>query len=75
MTKELLIDKTVDYLKNLPDNKVEEVADFTEYLYQKHEEYILNKGIQKLTSESKSFEFLKEEDDLYTLDDLKVRYR
>ena len=75
MTKELLIDKTVGYLKNLPDNKVEEVADFTEYLYQKQEEYILNKGIQKLTSESKSFEFLKEEDDLYTLNDLKERYR
>lgn len=75
MTKELLIDKTVDYLKNLPDDKVSEVADFTEYLYQKHEAYILNKGIQKLISESKSFEFLKEEDDLYTLDDLKERYR
>lgn len=75
MTKELLIDKTVDYLKNLPDDKVSEVADFTEYLYQKHEKYILNKGIQELISESKSFEFLKEEDDLYTLDDLKERYR
>ena len=75
MTKELLIDKTVDYLKNLPDEKVAEVADFTEYLYQKYEKYILNKGIQKLISESKSFEFLKEEDDLYTLDDLKERYR
>ena len=46
MIKELLIDKTVDYLKNLPDEKVAEVADFTEYLYQKHEKYILNKGIQ-----------------------------
>ena len=75
MIKELLIDKTVDYLKNLPDEKVAEVADFTEYLYQKHEKYILNKGIQKLICTSKSFEFLKEEEDLYTLDDLKVEYR
>ncbi len=75
MTKELLIDKTVDYLKNLPDNKVEEVADFTEYLFQKNEEYILNKGIQKLISNSRSFDFLKDDDDLYTLDDLKERYR
>jgi len=75
MTKELLIGRTIDYLKNLPDNKVVEVADFTEYLYQKHEEYFLNKGMQKLLSQSKSFEFLKEEEDLYTLDDLKERYK
>jgi hypothetical protein len=75
MTKELLIDKTVDYLKNLPPEKVVEVAEFTEYLYQKYEDYILNKGIQKLTSQSKSFEFLKEEEDLYTMEDLKERYK
>lgn len=75
MTKEVLINRTVDYLKNLPDEKVAEVADFTEYLYQKYEEYILNRGIRKLVSESKSFEFLKEEEDLYTVNDLKEKYR
>ncbi|MBI3814550.1 MAG: hypothetical protein HY279_08830 [Nitrospinae bacterium] len=75
MTKEILINKTVDYLKNLPDEKVAEVADFTEYLYQKYEEYIFNRGIRKLASESKSFEFLKEEEDLYTVNDLKEKYK
>lgn len=75
MTTELLIDKTVDYLKILPHEKVVEVAEFTEYLYQKYEDYILNKGIQKLISQSRSFEFLKEEEDLYTLEDLKERYK
>jgi hypothetical protein len=44
-------------------------------LYQKYEDYILNKGIQKLISQSRSFEFLKEEEDLYTLEDLKERYK
>lgn len=75
MTKGHLIDKTIDYLKNLPDDKVIEVADFTEYLYQKLEECVPNKGIQELISKSKSFEFLNDEEDLYTLDDLKERYR
>ncbi|MBI3599252.1 MAG: hypothetical protein HY097_01225, partial [Nitrospinae bacterium] len=55
--------------------KVAEVADFTEYLYQKYEEYIFNRGIRKLASESKSFEFLKEEEDLYTVNDLKEKYK
>ena len=67
MTKEHLIEKTVDYLENLPDDKVIEVADFTEYLYHKYDEYVLNKGIQKLVSESKSFDFLQEEEELYTI--------
>jgi len=73
--KEILLHKTLDYLSRLPQDKVIEVAEFVEFLYQKHEEYILKKGIQKMVSNSKSFEFLKEEDELYTLDDLKVRFK
>lgn len=74
MTKEILIHKTFDYLNRLPQDKVVEVAEFVEFLYHKHEEYILKKGIQKMVSDSKSFKFLKEEEELYTLDDLKVRF-
>ena len=74
ITKEILIHKTFDYLNRLPQDKVIEVAEFVEFLYQKHEEYILKKGIQKMVTDSKSFEFLKEEEELYTLDDLKVRF-
>ncbi|MDD5615750.1 MAG: hypothetical protein PHH85_06060 [Candidatus Methanoperedens sp.] len=74
-TKEILLHKTLDYLSRLPQDKVIEVAEFVEFLYQKHEEYILKKGIHKMVSNSKSFEFLKEEDELYTLDDLKVRFK
>ena len=75
ITKEILIHKTFDYLNRLPQDKVIEVAEFVEFLYQKHEEYILKKGIQKMVTDSKSFEFLKEEEELYTLDDLKVRFK
>jgi len=59
MKKEILIHKTFDYLNRLPQDKVTEVAEFVEFLYQKHEEYILKKGIQKMVTDSKSFEFLK----------------
>ena len=73
--KEILIHKTFDYLNRLPQDKVIEVAEFVEFLYQKHEEYILKKGIQEIVTDSRSFEFLKEEEELYTLDDLKVRFK
>jgi len=35
----------------------------------------LKKGIQKMVSDSKSFKFLEEEEELHTLDDLKVRFK
>ena len=74
-TKEILLTRTIDYLSRLPQDKVIEVAEFVEFLYQKHEDHILKKGIHKMVSDSKSFEFLKEEEELYTLDDLKVRFK
>lgn len=70
-----MIGRTVDFLKKLPDEKVLEIADFAEYLYRKSEDNILKEGIQHLISQSKSFEFLEDEEDLYTLDDLKERYK
>ena len=55
--------------------KVSEIADFADFLAKNYEEHILQKGIQELASISKSFAFLKDEEDLYTLEDLKERYK
>ena len=70
MTREILINKTVETLSKLPREKVETISDFADYISQKYEEEILQKGIQKLVSESEAFAFLKDEEDLYTVDDL-----
>jgi hypothetical protein len=75
MTKQGLIQKTVTTLEKLPEEKVSEIADFAEFLLKSYEEHILQKGIQELASNSKSFDFLKDEENLYTLDDLKERYK
>lgn len=75
MTKQALIQKTIDVLEKLPQERVSEVADYADCVFKKYEDEILRKGIATLVSESKSFEFLKHEEDLYTLDDLKERYR
>jgi hypothetical protein len=74
MSREELLKNTVKYLKKLPNEKVNEVHDFAEFLYLKHEEYILQKGIQQLESESKSFDFLRKEEELYTVNDIKEKY-
>lgn len=74
MTKQAIIDKTVNYLNVLPDNKIEEILDYVEYLTLKYDDTLLNAGILNLVSQSKSFEFLKDEEDLYSLSDIKEKY-
>lgn len=62
-------------LQQLPEDKVREVADFADFILKKHDEYCLQKGIEKLSSKSKAFDFLHEEEDLYTVEDLKEKYK
>ncbi len=75
MTREKLIEKTIDRLSKLPDQKLKEVSDFTEFLLSKIEDRYLTEGIQKLAANSKSFKFLDDEDDIYSVSDLKEPYK
>ncbi len=75
MTREKLLKRTIEHLNKLPDQKVQEVSDFAEFLLKGIDDQILTEGIQKLVSESKTFSFLDEEEDLYSIEDLKERYR
>lgn len=74
MERQQVLEKTIEYLKNLPENKAEEALDYIEYLYNKNEDTILTEGITRLASKSKSFDFLIDEEDIYTLDDVKKQY-
>ena len=74
MTKDTLINKTIKTLSRLPNEKIKEVADYAEYILKKYDEEIMQKGIEKIVSDSKTFHFLNEEEDLYSDDDLKEKY-
>ena len=74
MTKEAIIEKTLRTLKVLPDEKAEEIADFADYIMKKYENDILQQGIQKLTEQTTVFDFLKDEEDLYSIKDIKEKY-
>jgi len=75
MTRQVLIQQTIDHLSKLPDQKIKEVSDFAEFLLSKLDDELLTEGIKKLTTESKSFQFLEDEEDLYTEADLKEKYK
>lgn len=74
MAKDILIKKTLNTLSRLPQDKVKEVSDFADYILKKYDEDILQEGMVKLMEDSKAFEFLKDEEDLYSLEDLKEKY-
>ena len=74
MTKEAIIEKTLQTLNVLPAEKAEEVADFADFILKKHEEDSLQKGIYKITEDSEAFNFLNEDEVLYSVKDIKEKY-
>jgi hypothetical protein len=55
----------------ITDTKIREVTDFAGFLLSKTDDKITLTGIHKLTSDSKSFDFLKDDESLYSLIGLK----
>ena len=74
MSRAEIIEKTVNALNRLPESRGEEVADFADFMVKKTDEQQLQSGIQQIIQTSDAFAFLKDEEDLYTLDDLKEKY-
>jgi len=74
MTRQAIIERTLKAINQLPEEKAEEISDFAEFMMKQHEEQQLSKGIQRLTANSQAFDFLNNEEDLYTEEDLKEKY-
>lgn len=74
MTKQAIIDRTVQVINQLPEEKAIEISDFVEFVFKRYEESILSDGLQQLAAESKSFSFLEQEEELYSEKDLKEVY-
>jgi len=74
MTREAIIEKTIKTISKLPAEKAEEVADFADNVLKSYEEQMLQKGIEKLVMQSQAFQFLNDEEDLYSADDIKEKY-
>ena len=73
MTRETLMRNTMNSLSRLPKERLSEVADFVDFILAKETEENLQKGIEKLSEESGSLNFLLEEEELYTVSNLKKK--
>jgi len=74
MTRQAIIEHKVRVINQLPEEKAEEISDFADFVIKRYEESVLTKGVQTLSSQSHSFDFLNEEEELYSLSDLKKVY-
>lgn len=75
MNREILIKDTLRKIQQLPDLKIQEINDFAGFLLSKIDDKILVEGLQKLTSDSKSFKYLMNEEYLYSVNDIKEKYK
>ena len=74
MEREVLVKNTIGRIEQLPIKRVQEVNDFVEFIIRKTEDSMITEGLQRLSSISDTYDFLNDEPDLYTVNDLKVRF-
>lgn len=74
MNRDAIIQKTVKTMSLLPDEKAEEVSQFADFILKKYEEHCIQQGIQKLNSDTETFNFLNEEENIYSPADIKEKF-
>ena len=70
MNREILLDRTIGNISLLPDWRIKEVSDYVDFLLKSFESKEITEGIMKLVEDSKSFNFLNDEEELYDESDL-----
>ena len=74
MTRQAIIERTIKAINQLPEDKAEEISDFADFVIKKFEDNRITQSIQQLASKSNAFDFLNDEEDLYSSNDLKEKY-
>ena len=74
MKRQVIIERTLKAISQLPEEKAEEISDFADFISKRYEEYRLTEGIQQLATNGQTFNFLNDDEDLYSEADLKEIY-
>jgi hypothetical protein len=74
MTKQAIIERTIEAINQLPESKAEEIFEFADSVRKRYEEQRFTSEMQNLIGNGSSFDFLNDEEELYTAEDLKVVY-
>jgi len=71
MKRETIIKRVVEVMNSLPTEKLAQIADFAEFIRYRHDECQFTRGTQRLIADDSTFHFLSQDDDLYSLADIK----
>lgn len=74
MTKQAIIERTIKAINQLPEDKAVEISDFADFIIKKFEDNRIIENIQQLASNSQVFDFLNDEEELYSSNDLREKY-
>ncbi len=74
MSRTELLEKTVSKLSQLPEQELNEVSDFAEFLLAKIQKIILSDEVTKLNLSSNAYKFLEDDKNIYNVSDLKEKY-
>jgi hypothetical protein len=74
MEREVLVKRTIGKIEQLPTSRVREVNDFVEFIIRRTDDAMITEGLQHLSSISHTYDFLRDEPELYTVNDLKVKF-
>jgi len=75
MNRQKLIEEIFQHVNKLPDEKIQEINHFAEFLLSRIDDKIFEEGIAEMASKSKAFKFLNEEEDSYTVNDATEKYQ
>ena len=73
MSKDKILTNTIKKLRQLDENKLKEANDFVDFLLSKVTDRELTQQIQRQAETGNSFAFLKDEEELYSIEDLKEK--
>ena len=70
----MLMQKTVRKIQKLPSKQVQKVDDFVESIIRRTNDAMITEALQQLSLCGKTYDFLYDEPDIYSVDDLKVKF-
>ena len=74
MEHNVLVEKTIRKIGQLPTTCVRAVDNYVEFIIRRTDDSLITEGLQQLASCSHTYDFLYNEPELYTVNDLKMRF-
>jgi hypothetical protein len=74
MEREILMEKMIGQIERLSIARILQINDFIEFIARQSEDAMITEGLQELSSYGNVYDFLDNEPEIYSVDDLKIKF-